>query len=263
MYVTEAELRDQLRRPEPGARVEVPKGARLSPSAADFVKQWSLELVDPAVQGETETTDTDTIGHHHHEDWNKPSVFPVNFAGELPACITCGTPLKKKPSEMTQLDSHSFALKTHPRIKLRGEVDSLHSLTLLIQWMAKDEGNEALAADLGTIAAYCRELTSAEYNARTVAELELVNWDAERIHDATHDPAGTLGIPHLTIDENEPKLQHMLNIARSKSREIEITAMEAFGTPAPAWGASICHAFNRLSSTYYFLQLRMKAGLEK
>ena len=52
-------------------------------------------------------------------------------------------------------------------------------------------------------------------------------------------------------------------MARTRSREIEITAMETFGTPAPDWAATICHAFNRLSSTFYFLQLRMKAGVQK
>lgn len=260
MIVTEADLRDQLRRPSMGAQVTVPTGARLSPSAADFVKQWALVMVDP---GAAAAADDQGNAHGEHDrDWDKASVFPVNFAGELPSCLVCGTPLKKKPSELTQLDAHHYALKTHPRIKLRGEVDSLHALVLLIQRMARQDGDLVLAHDLGTIAAYCRELTSAEYNGRPVAQLELSDWDADRIHLATHDPKGTLGIEHLTIDENEPELQHWLNMARTRSREIEITAMEAFGTPAPDWGATICHAFNRLSSTFYFLQLRMKAGLE-
>lgn len=247
-----------------GAEVTVPAGARLSPSAADFVKQWALVMVDSngmAAGAQHAATEPGSANDQDHE-WDKASMFPVNFAGELPTCMTCGTPLKHKPSEMTQLDAHHFALKTHPRIKLRGEVDSLHALVLLTQRMAKLEGDSKLVRDLGTVAAYCRELTSAEYNERPVAQLELADWDAERIHQATHDPKGTLGIEHLTIDEDEPELQHWLNMARTKSREIEITAMEAFGSPAPEWGATICHAFNRLSSTFYFLQLRMKAGLE-
>lgn len=263
MIVTEADLRDQLRRPVMGAQVTVPTGARLSPSAADFVKQWALVMVDPDTEAHARPEATGGELGEHHRDWDKASVFPVNLAGELPSCLVCGTPLKKKPSELTQLDAHHFVLKTHPRIKLRGEVDSLHALVLLIQRMARQEGDAMLAHDLGTIAAYCRELTSAEYNARPVAQLELNDWDAERIYQATHDPLGTLGIDHLTIDENEPELQHWLNMARTRSREIEITAMETFGTPAPDWAATICHAFNRLSSTFYFLQLRMKAGVQK
>ena len=46
MIITEAELRDQLRRPTSGAQVTIPAGARLSPSATDFVNQWSLVVVE-------------------------------------------------------------------------------------------------------------------------------------------------------------------------------------------------------------------------
>jgi len=45
--VTEAELRDQLRRPSLGATVKVPAGARFTPSAQDFVRQWQLQLAYP------------------------------------------------------------------------------------------------------------------------------------------------------------------------------------------------------------------------
>lgn len=261
MIVTEADLRDQLRRPTVGALVHVPAGARLSPSAADFVKQWSLQLADPKAmdvphQDEPEATDND------HDSWDKKSVFPVQLKGDLPTCEVCGTPVKHKPSQLTQLNAKHFASKTHPRIILRGRLDSLHALVMLTQRMAKEENQKALVRDLGTVAAYCRELTSAEYNERQVHELSLQTWDIEKIHKATHDPKGVLGLDHLTIDENEPMLQHMLNMARTMSREIEITAMQAFPEPDHPYGVSICHAFNRLSSTFYFLQLRLKAGIE-
>lgn len=264
MIITEAELRDQLRRPEVGARVTIPAGARLSPSATDFVNQWSLVTVEegqpaPSSPAPAASSSQQVTIDPNRIDWDKASVFPVNFAGDLPTCVTCGTAVTKKASALTQLDAAHYAPKTHPRIKLRGRVDSLHSLVLLTQRLAKQEGQTDLARDLGTIAAYCRELTSAEYNERPVAELQLQEWDAEKIHKVTHDPMGTLGIEHLTIDENEPELQHWLNMARTNSREIEITAMEAFPSPHHPYGASICHAFNRLSSTFYFLQLRMKA----
>lgn len=250
MIVTEADLRDRLRRPTTGAEVAIPVGAKLSPSAADFVAQWSLVLVETPSGG---TVEPESI------DWETASTFPVDVGGERPRCTTCGTPVTEKASALTQLNAHHYAPKTHPRIRLRGRVDSLHSLVLLIQRIARQQGDTALVRDLGTIAAYCRELTSAEYNERPVSELELHDGDAERIHTVTHDPLGTLGVDHLTIDEDEPELQHWLNLARTTSREIEITAMEAFPSPHHPYGASICRAFNRLSSAFYFLQLRRKA----
>lgn len=268
MIITEAELRDQLRRPTLGAQVTIPAGARLSPSAADFVKQWALVTIEgtpeaaaPASASGLNTAPAQTAASG--DDWDKASVFPVNFEGEIPTCTCCGMAVTKKASGLTQLNADHFTLKTHPRIKLRGRVDSLHSLVLLTQRKAADAGEPELARDLGTIAAYCRELTSAEYNERPVAELQLQTWDAEAIHKVTHDPLGTIGIEHLTIDVDEPELQHWLNMARTNSREIEITAMEAFPSPHHPFGASICHAFNRLSSTFYFLQLKLKAGVRE
>ena len=266
MIITEAELRDQLRRPTSGAQVTIPAGARLSPSATDFVNQWSLVVVEGGAvptPAPTAAQPAASVGGVADEDWDKASVFPVNFEGAIPTCTCCGMAVTKKASNMTQLNAEHFALKTHPRIKLRGRVDSLHSLVLLTQRKAAEAGETELARDLGTIAAYCRELTSAEYNERPVAELRLQTWTAEAIHKVTHDPKGTIGIEHLTIDVNEPELQHWLNMARTDAREIEITAMEAFPSPHHPFGASICHAFNRLSSTFYFLQLRLKAGVHE
>lgn len=255
MIVTEAELRDQVRIPTHGATVAIPAGARLSPSAADFVKQWSLVIRDAT------PPETDAVAGAAADgaEWDKASEFPVDFTGERPRCTTCGEVVEHKASGLTQLNAYHYAPKTHPRIKLRGRVDSLHSLTLLIQRLANDRGYPELARDLGTVVAYCRELTSAEYNERPVAELQLREHDAERIHAVTHDPSGTLGIEHLTIDETDPELMHWLNVARTTSREIEITAMEAFPNPHDPSGSSICHAFNRLSSAFYFFQLQLAA----
>lgn len=269
MIVTEADLRDQLRRPTVGARVIIPAGARLSPSATDFVKQWALVTVETPADGPaTASGGTETAGAvgatgPGQLEWDTESVFPVNLTGDLPTCVTCGTAVTTKPSALTQLNAYHYALKTHPRIKLRGRVDSLHAMVLLIQRIARQDGHAELARDLGTVAAYCRELTSAEYNERPVAELRLPDWDIEQIHRATHDPMAVLGIPHLTIDDTEPEIQHWLNLARTTSREIEVVAMEAFWSPHHPYGASICHAFNRLSSTFYFLQLRLKAQAAK
>ena len=258
MIVTEAELRDQLRTPTLGAQVVIPAGARLSPSAADFIKQWSLVAVDAPTARPAVTPAQPASG----SDWDKASVFPVDFTGSIPTCTCCGMEVTKKASALTQLNAHHFASKTHPRIKLRGRVDSLHAKVLLIQRMAKEAGENALARDLGTVAAYCRELTSAEYNERLVAPLQLQTWSVDDIHRATHDPKGMLGIEHLTIGEDDTELQHWLNIVRTDAREIEILALETFPSPHHPFGESICHAFNRLSSIFYFLQLRMKAGAE-
>lgn len=260
MIVTESDLRDQLRRPSQGAHVVVPTGARLSPSAADFVKQWKLVLEDaPEVSGSTDA-ERDVYQTPAGRDWDQASTFPVQLTGERPRCTQCGTQVDHKASSLTQLSAFHYVVKNHPRIRLRGQVDSLHALVLMAQSQARSAGIEWLCADLGSLAAYCRELTSAEYNERDVAELSLAEADADRIHAVTHDPMGTLGVPHLALDENAHELQYWLNLCRTNSRELEITAVDTFGSsPHTSPGTSICHALNRLSSAFYYLQLRLVA----
>lgn len=249
MVVTEVDLRDQLRRPGLGDTVVVPVGARMSPSARDFINQWKLVVVEHAA-GARGTT---------QRDWDKPSSFPVT-ATDGPCCSACGGSVVDKPSSLTQLNAHHYAPKTHPRIVLRGQIDSLHAQLLLVQRFALDAGAEETRANLGSLAAYCRELMSAEYNERPCAPLALAGVVEAELHRATHDPFATLGIEHLAINDDEPLLQHWLNVARTQARELEITALQAFVSPHHPYGASICHGLNRLSSAIYYVALRLKAG---
>jgi ethanolamine utilization cobalamin adenosyltransferase len=43
-FVTEAEIRSKIRTPETGIVLCFPVGTRFSPSAADFIKQWRMEI---------------------------------------------------------------------------------------------------------------------------------------------------------------------------------------------------------------------------
>lgn len=246
--ITEADLRDQLRRPGPGAEVTVPAGARWTPSARDFVKQWGLRVVETgSAPGETAP---------YVPTWQHEAVFPVTRP-ESPRCACCGSEITRKADHLTQLDDAVFVVKTHPRIRLRGKADSLHALVLMAECQARSTGPGWLAEALAVLAAYCRELTSAEYHQRPVAPLHLPGWDEGSIHRATHDPQGVLGVEHERLDGTSPVLSHWLNLCRTASRELELDALAAFPAPDEPFAASLTHALNRLSSAFYLLQLRL------
>ena len=255
MYVTESELREQVRRPTRGAVVRVSPGARLSPAAADFVADWDLTVEETPTAGQAGRS---RGAGGSAPRWDVPATFPVNKSGDLPLCTACGSAVEHKGDSQTQLNAVHYASKTHPRIVLRGRIDSLHALVLMTERQARDEGEAETAAALSTLAAYCRELLSAEYNERPAAEAVVDGLDLEQIHRATHDPTGVLGIDPLTIDGSASMLQQMLNILRTQSREVEIVALEAFPSPHHDYGASLCHALNRFSSIVYYLQLTLE-----
>ena len=262
--ITEAELRDRIRRPRRGMKVTVPPGARFSPSARDFINQWALEIVEetPAEGAGPSAPATPPDAGSPHPEWDKPAAFPVDFSGDRPVCATCGQPVHQKPEHMTQLDATHFAPKNIPRIRFRGKMDSVQGLMQLIAARARAWNLAELAGHLDTLAAYCREIVSAEYNDREVAPLVIAGLDEAALREATHHPQRALGIPHLTPGPEDHEILHWLNYLRAQVREAELDALDAFAPP-PMYEPTrpdLIRALNRLSSAVYYLELLHKAG---
>jgi len=158
---------------------------------------------------------------------------------------------------MTQLDAGHFAPKTEPRIKLRGKLDSLHAFAMLAAAEARRYQLPKLAEGLDTVAAYCREIQSAEYHARPVQPFALAGKSEEEIHEISHWPDRHLGIAHIVPGADDHAILHWLNSLRTMTRETEIAALETFPPPQRA---DLPRALNRLSSGVYYLELLLKSG---
>ena len=261
--ITEAELRDRIRRPRRGMKVTVPAGARFSPSARDFIHQWELEIVEDAPAASDGGAPTAAqVPERERPGWDRPAAFPVNFSGPRPVCPVCGQPVHDKPEHMTQLDATHFAPKNIPRIRFRGKMDSVQGLVQLIAARARAWNLAELAGHLDTLAAYCREIVSAEYNEREVAPLVIAGLDEAALREATHHPQRALDIPHLTPGPEDHEILHWLNYLRAQVREAELVALDAFAPP-PMYEPTrpdLVRALNRLSSAVYYLELLFKAG---
>ncbi len=249
--ITESELREMWRdgkNPLPA----FPPGTSFTPAALDFLHAHGLQTrsEEPEASMSPANSSAPAI-------WDKPGEFPVVLSGPLPVCDECGQPLQHKPEHMTQLDAGHFAPKTHTRIKLRGRLDSLHALVMLIAAEARQENLSQLAHPLDTLAAYCREIQSAEYHGRPVAELQVAGKSAEEIHAISHHPEQHLGIPHIVPGPDDLKILHWLNYLRSTAREVEIAVLEAYPPPERA---DLAETANRLSSAVYYLELLIRAG---
>ena len=240
--ITEAELRELWRNGQ-GTLPSFPAGVRFSASAQDFLKSHGLT---PKID--------DSPAVDARSAWDKPGTFPVVLSGDLPRCAECGQPVRSKPDHMTQLDAATYAPKTAPRLKFRGRVDSLHAFVMLAAAVARRDRLVAMAAHLDTLAAYCREIMSAEYNARPVAALTMAGMDEAQLHAISHWPDHHLGIEHIVPGAADSEMLHWLNVVRTQAREVEVVALESF---VPA---DLAHALNRLSSAVYVLELMLKAG---
>lgn len=248
MVITESELRE-LWRDGKNPLPPFPLGTIFTPAAHDFMKSHNLT---PQFNSRESTPVAHSETDRYHPEWDKPGRFPVVLTGPIPVCDECGQPVMHKPEHMTQLDAEHFAAKTHPRIKLRGQLDLLHALVMLVAAEAREKNLPILEKYLDTLAAYCREIQSAEYNNRQVGSLSLAEKTAEEIHAISHHPDQYLGIPHLVPTSEDPKILLWLNYLRTTTRQVEIAVLEVYPPPArPDLG----EALNRLSSAVYFLEL--------
>lgn len=240
MIVTEAALREQLRHPTQGASVSVPAGAVLSPAARDFVSHWRLQVEEAPTRPTAPA-------------WDRASAFTFDP-------VPCEGMGEGKPDHVTQLQGGQLAPKTHPRIRLRGRLDSLQALALLAGHHARAGGADATADHLDTVAAYVRELLAAEYQLRPAGTMVIDGLDEQALHAATHDPRTALGVDHLTPASSDAEVLLWCNWLRAQVREVELAALDAFPDPHDPTGGPLVHGLNRLSSAVYWVELAHRAA---
>lgn len=258
---TESELREFWKNGQ-GKLPIFPAGTRFSASAMDFIRAQEIKILYDT----NDNPSTNLIAGqptNMGQGWDKPGAFPVVLTGPVPVCYECGQSLFTKPDHMTQIDAGHFGPKNSPRLIFRGRVDSLHSLVMLTASIARRFELPELALNLDTLAAYCREIMSAEYNLRPVSNLIMMGKNEEQLHDISHWPDKYLGVPHLVPGNYNHEILHWLNMLRSHSREVEIIALQAFSptdSDRSGVGTSLVHALNRLSSAIYVLELYFQIG---
>lgn len=165
---------------------------------------------------------------------------------------------KKKPEHMTHLDRETVVCKTHPRIALRGKLDSLQSEILLLQ---KEPG--APIAALEDMLRLVRELVRAEVLGHCLAEYTIGGMDENELHERSHQPQKCYGVGHFLPSASDSVVLLRLNHLRTTVRETELAAWQAFlGKDKKLSRTDIPTALNRLSSACWVLCLAEKGGKE-
>ena len=167
--ITESFLRESFRSAVPESFV-LGKGQILTPSAAQYLKEKRVALVKTGKKEPGFTrAKSDFPGQKSSPD-GTPAPLDVSSETVAPGyesrtgyqSARDGGRFDKKPEHMTQLHGKLLVPKDHPRIFLRGKLDSLQSLTLLLQHGAGMEGKHGLVEDLGQILTWEREILKAE-----------------------------------------------------------------------------------------------------
>ena len=226
MLYTEEAVRANIRNRE-GKRVFYQgKGDTLTPGARDYLSRERIEVL-PAEQA-------------------KPEEYR----------LANGAVLREKPEHMTHLKGNLLVPKTHPRIALRGRMDSLEAELLLCQLNC-----EKWRAELGEILALARNLIRWDVLDEPAPEGKLCGLTAEELRSHSHRPQDYYGQPHFMPEAADGAVILHLNRCRTAARAAELAAAAAFTDEnGSCTREDILRSLNRMSSMLYILMIREKAG---
>ena len=221
MLYTKTAVRDNIRNKD-GKRVfYLGKGDQLTSDARDFLTGERIEIL-PASEA-------------------KPERYRLLNGGYM----------EHKPEHMTHLNAEVLVEKTHPRILLRGAVDTLEAELLLCCASAAGSVRRQLEEAL----AYARSLLRCEVLEEPVKELPLGGMDEKALRERSHRPQEFYGQPHFMPGPEDSLLLLQVNKARCAARAAELKAVAAF----PEGREDLLRAFNRLSSFLYLIMIQLKA----
>ncbi len=224
-YITEQELRDAFAEGIP-ERYLPPPEAKLTPAARQYL--MDLRLYQPKR----------TVG--------------VPFG-----------PGQEKPENMTHLDGRTLVRKDHPRIVLRGRMDSLEASILMVQISATRQGDREAVRWLEDALLLVRRALASDYKQAPLDDWTLDGLSPAAVREASHHPERLLPGGHVLPSIAHGEIAALLNRLRTETREVEVQAIAAYSDAPCACGDAIILALNRLSSYFYVLQLRVIAQQEK
>lgn len=235
--LTEADLRTEKVSAATG-EYHVGKDVFVTPLAREYLRDRKVKLlVDEGNHGAMTRTPIKKQGDHTYID------------------ALTGEGYREKPEDMTHLRGNLLVSKTHPRIALRGEIDSLQAQVLLLQ--AKYPEERQLSKDLDSVLAYLRAILGAEVKDEPLGETLLFGLDHKELRKMSHDVKGTFGINHPIPEASMGVVALELNVLRTQVRKAELAAANAFPQGDPL---GVIQHLNRLSSGIYILFCRKISG---
>lgn len=260
--LTEMELRSELKKMGPVTSYAVPPGTILTPAARSYLSENKIDIVfadkcQISAQKDENSRDTGASGNipkdleETKEAFDKPRFL----------LLSARTKISDKPEAFTHLQGNKLVPKYHPRIKLRGKIDSLEANLIMAQVHAEKSKLSNLVKDLQEILDVTRSIMRAEVLSEPLEDKPIFGLSEDEIKEISHDPKKSIGINHFMPSHEMGETMAILNLVRTQIREIEIAACDAFcdRLEGPE-REDIIRLLNRLSSAVYVMMCWLKAG---
>lgn len=201
------------------------KGDQLTSTARDFLRRERIEIL-PGSQA-------------------RPERYRLLSGGYA----------EEKPEHMTHLNGEVLVLKTHPRIRFRGKMDTLEAELILCQLVPG-----APEGALGEILTLARKILRCDVLDEPLIWDTLCGLSEQEQRERSHMPQDYYGQPHFMPQASDGPVIAGMNRARCFAREAELAAVEAFSDrEGNLLREDIPKALNRMSSMLYLLMIQEKA----
>ncbi len=201
------------------------KGDQLTSTARDFLRRERIEIL-PGSQA-------------------RPERYRLLSGGYA----------EEKPEHMTHLNGEVLVLKTHPRIRFRGKMDTLEAELILCQRIPG-----APEGALGEILTLARKILRCDVLGEPLIWDTLCGLSEQEQRTRSHMPQDYYGQPHFMPQASDGPVIAGLNRARCFARAAELAAVEAFSDrEGNLLREDIPKALNRMSSMLYLLMIQEKA----
>lgn len=247
IFLTEEDVRQRCELGH-GGEFSLKAGERLTPAANELLRSRNCRVLLPG-QGTSAPAKEAT-----------PAVAPAAAPAATPeAAAPCACSEKKECccttsacADSTYLDAHTVVSKSHPRIFVRGKLDTLISTTVVVQTQfdSRSKLPTVIKNGLADLNIWLWQILQAEVSGEPVPAQSVCGMNAEAIRLVSHDPQKYLGQGHIVPDVALGPNVALLNWLRAQVREVEVACIQVGLERADLLGS-----LNRLSSAVYVLML--------
>lgn len=247
--ITENKLREELKNSDTAEYI-AEKGAIVTPSAKQYLTEKNIKLI----YKEDKKNNTENDERINEKKSLKYKYIHIN-----------GGAFEEKPEHMTQLNGNKLVNKDNKRIILRGKLDSLQAKILEVQMQSKAQKEMKIVEELEEILSFVRKILGCEVLETDFNIDTLIGLNMDELRAYSHNPKKYLYTEHIIYPSIEMgNMVILLNALRALSREAELSAYQAFkNDDGESARKDISLSLNRLSSCFYIMMLKCKAGKYK
>lgn len=243
---------------------EAPEGAILTPSAKSFLAENHIQLRYESASQKLENQPVAAGAVKGQGPTVKEQItqgIEVSQSANTRYETIFGGFLDTKPEHMTHLYGNMLVFKDHPRIVLRGKVDSLESQIMEAQICCFKENRNQLVEDLEEILSFVRQIMRNEVLNKPMGDFQILGMTPGDLRERSHYPQKYFGMNHFQPSYEMGEVVVVINSLRTRARETELAAYQTFKKlHGGVEREDLIQALNRLSSLFWIIMFRIRTG---